>query len=543
MAGRYRSHKMAIRLSEIANQRKLAKLLCKYHYPELKKTYIKKPNVLKENISSWRVKWAQTLKYGMSSYRGNHIKLYFNNALFFDFWRAIDEAKKYIILESYTIGKDETAIKTIEKLESASQRGVNVKVIYDFVGSSEIHDKLKKHHQEYEDGTSIHPTIIEEPLFDMYYVDEAIERLTTGQTETRPPPEQKMSFQQRKIIQYKIYNHLYTTLRYFFRTPLRQFLDLFNRNHSKRAVIDSDAFIGGNNIENKYSHHFGDHTAKFHRNIKRKKFRDFHSRVRGEVTQYIRQPLMAYFQHQTTEDMLKEIRQGPYGQQERQKQLYKVTNDLKAAIQRQNTRRHASDRPNGNFMQVYQSTPQSLTTNQAVEALLRFIESAKESIFITTPYLMLPAHIKALLIAKARDGVDVRIITCGKSDISWFPIAAQHGYKTLVSAGIRIYEYYDPQDLILHAKSVVIDGMVSSVGSMNMDYTSLYDNRESVLFVTSPKIASKMVDQFFVDLRHSNPITPYTMERKPFYMRLLSQLLYTLYKTTMHFRAGFRKRA
>lgn len=120
---------------------------------------------------------------------------------------------------------------------------------------------------------------------------------------------------------------------------------------------------------------------------------------------------------------------------------------------------------------------------------------AKDYIHIMTPYLILDGELENALKFAAQRGVDVRLILPGIPDKkAAFALAKSH-YKTLISAGVKIYEYTPG---FVHAKVVVSDNVKAVVGTINMDYRSLYHHFEcaTYLYKTSciPDIESDFQD-------------------------------------------------
>ena len=96
----------------------------------------------------------------------------------------------------------------------------------------------------------------------------------------------------------------------------------------------------------------------------------------------------------------------------------------------------------------------------------------------------------------AQRGVDVRLMLPGFSDF-WAPLyAGRAHYSALLDAGIRLFER---RDALLHAKTVVIDGVWSSVGSTNLDWRSLVHNYEADLLVLDARFAKEMEALFMLD--------------------------------------------
>lgn len=113
------------------------------------------------------------------------------------------------------------------------------------------------------------------------------------------------------------------------------------------------------------------------------------------------------------------------------------------------------------------------------------IASAKKTVYITNPYF-LPAErmANALLKAVAR-GVRVIVLTPGKIDWMLVYRASRRGFGPLLLGGIEIYEY---QPALLHAKTMVVDGVWAMVGTTNLDNRSFALNAEIILSRTTPSL-------------------------------------------------------
>jgi cardiolipin synthase len=129
--------------------------------------------------------------------------------------------------------------------------------------------------------------------------------------------------------------------------------------------------------------------------------------------------------------------------------------------------------------------------------------SAKERIYLTTPYFVPDLITQQRLMKAARRGVDVRLLVPSKSDVPITRWAAHAFYGALMSAGVRIYEYL-PR--MLHAKTVVIDGRWATLGTANLDYRSFFLNYELLLAITEPRECTLLEQHFFEDISESQQI-------------------------------------
>jgi len=124
-----------------------------------------------------------------------------------------------------------------------------------------------------------------------------------------------------------------------------------------------------------------------------------------------------------------------------------------------------------------------------------------------------------LLKRAAARGVDVRVLTAGpETDVKTTRYAGRHRYEELLRAGIKIYEY---QAGMMHAKSLVADGLWSSVGSMNFDNRSITFNDESNFIALDPALGATLDSVFVRDLQYARPITLETFRRRPLIDRVL----------------------
>ncbi|MCD7778198.1 MAG: phospholipase D-like domain-containing protein, partial [Clostridiales bacterium] len=108
------------------------------------------------------------------------------------------------------------------------------------------------------------------------------------------------------------------------------------------------------------------------------------------------------------------------------------------------------------------------------------IDKASRYIYITTPYLILDTRTMGALTTAAKRGTDVRIMTPHIPDKKAVFQVTRSNYKKLIKSGVKIYEYTPG---FLHAKSIIADDKVGIVGSINLDYRSLYLHCENGLLM------------------------------------------------------------
>jgi cardiolipin synthase len=132
------------------------------------------------------------------------------------------------------------------------------------------------------------------------------------------------------------------------------------------------------------------------------------------------------------------------------------------------------------------------------------MEKAEHYLYITTPYLMIDDGLLSSLKLCAKSGVDVRIVTPSHPDKKLVHFTTRSYYRELIASGVKVYEYADG---FIHAKSFLVDDTVASVGTVNLDFRSLYFHFEcgTCLYRTSSIAALK---QDYLDtLQHCRQIT------------------------------------
>jgi cardiolipin synthase len=154
-------------------------------------------------------------------------------------------------------------------------------------------------------------------------------------------------------------------------------------------------------------------------------------------------------------------------------------------------------------VQVVKSSPVGGSFQNYMLFLLS-ITSAKKSILITNPYFIPDDRmIEALLNAAAR-GVQVIVLVPGKIDHKITYRASRSNYGRMLLGGIQIYEY---MPALLHAKTMVVDGIWATIGSTNFDNRSFALNEELNLTIYDGGVAERLHRIFHEDLKHSKKIT------------------------------------
>jgi cardiolipin synthase len=126
-----------------------------------------------------------------------------------------------------------------------------------------------------------------------------------------------------------------------------------------------------------------------------------------------------------------------------------------------------------------------------------------ERLWITDAYLMAPPRLFQALRDCARDGVDVRLLVPGSSDVPLIRNLSRIGYRDLLRSGVRIYEWDGP---MLHAKTIMSDHRWVRIGSSNLNPSSLLGNYELDVLVEDAGVAQSMEDQFRLDIARSREV-------------------------------------
>jgi cardiolipin synthase len=155
------------------------------------------------------------------------------------------------------------------------------------------------------------------------------------------------------------------------------------------------------------------------------------------------------------------------------------------------------------LVQVVASTPDD-DSNEIYATLLSVITYARRSIDVTMAYFVPDDALEKALADAASRGVVVRIILPSYSDFSGVFYAGRAHYDELLKSGVKLYEL---ESAFLHSKSIVVDGVWSSIGSTNFDWRSFVHNNEISVCVIDRAFAESMEHMYAADLADSHEIT------------------------------------
>lgn len=210
-----------------------------------------------------------------------------------------------------------------------------------------------------------------------------------------------------------------------------------NRDHRKIAVIDGKtAFTGGVNLSDEYINVYEKHGH----------WKDCAIMLKGDAVNAFTLMFL---------------------------QLWHTNNNTDEDFETYLTPYSPSDKENG-FVQPYCDSPLD-TENVGEHVYLQIINNAKKYVYINTPYFIVDEMMLSALCLAAKSGVDVRLVTPSIADKKAVHMTTRSYYRELTEAGVKVYEYTKG---FIHSKTFVSDDVTATVGTVNLDYRSLYHHFE-----------------------------------------------------------------
>ncbi|CDQ38224.1 MULTISPECIES: cardiolipin synthase [Virgibacillus] len=236
------------------------------------------------------------------------------------------------------------------------------------------------------------------------------------------------------------------------------------RNHRKIAIIDGKVgYIGGFNIGDEY----------LGQNKKFGNWRDTHLRIYGDAVLHMQTRFILDWNQASRNDILYEDR-------------------------------YYNALPHGDVgVQIVTSGPDS-DWEQIKNGYIKMIMSAKDYIYIQTPYFIPDESLRDVLRIAALSGVDVKIMIPNKPDHPFVYWATLSYIGDLLDAGAEVYIY---QNGFLHAKTIIVDGKIASVGTANIDVRSFRLNFEINAFLYDKDLTQRLVAEYEDDIQHSTQMT------------------------------------
>lgn len=154
---------------------------------------------------------------------------------------------------------------------------------------------------------------------------------------------------------------------------------------------------------------------------------------------------------------------------------------------------------------------------------LHAIRRARELVYVCSGYFVPDRAIRRALVAAARRGVSVEIILPAESDLRAVQWAGEHLYARLVAGGVRVFRYRERN---MHAKTIVVDGVWSAIGSYNLDYVSLFQNMEVSITVVGERTGEKMRRMFEADRDACDEVELAAWRRRRWWLRAIQWFAY-----------------
>ena len=258
------------------------------------------------------------------------------------------------------------------------------------------------------------------------------------------------------------------------------------RNHRKIIVVDGKVgFVGGVNISDNYVNP-----------NKNRYWRDTHIKVEGPAVLNLQRVFLADWNFCATQEL-------------------KVTEDLFPIYEQLKSQEHDQ------LVQVISSGPDS-DHPYIMYAMIQAILLAKKEILITTPYFVPDlSFINAIKIARLSN-VDIKVLVPGKSDSKLVNATSCSYYGELLRLGVEVYRY---QKGFVHAKTMVCDHLVSTVGTTNLDHRSFDLNFEINAFIYDEAFSQELRTAFFNDLKDAKKLVLESWEKRPIHIRFIERLV------------------
>ena len=256
-----------------------------------------------------------------------------------------------------------------------------------------------------------------------------------------------------------------------------------NRDHRKLMIIDGKAaFTGGVNLADEYINLTHPHGH----------WKDCAVLVRGEAVWSMTAMFLAF-----------------WGYVDRSAEDLSVFRPRDAAV------------PSDGFLQPFADSPLD-HENVGASMYQSLIRSARRYVWLMTPYLILDDEMLSALCTAAKTGLDVRIVTPGVPDKWYVHTVTRANYEALTAAGVRIYEYTPG---FVHSKLALADGKFALVGTVNLDFRSLYLHFEDGVYLCGASAIEDIHADFAATFPKCEEITYAACKRTHPGQRLLQTLL------------------
>lgn len=265
-----------------------------------------------------------------------------------------------------------------------------------------------------------------------------------------------------------------------------------NRDHRKIMVIDGHTgFTGGINLADEYINEI----------VRFGKWKDNAIKIEGDAVYGLTSMFLTHWC--TTKDYFENISDfSPYLANKYKHEIPEVTGA-------------------SGYIAPYGSLPYTFETI-GENIYLSLIMKAKKYIYITTPYLILDEQLNNALQMAAKGGVKIKLLTPHIPDKKIVFDLTRSYYRDLIEAGVEVYEYTPG---FVHAKTFVVDGYMATVGTINLDYRSLYLHLENGCFIYKSDCIKDIENDMVETFQNSTMITAEMVNSSPVYKRFFRAIL------------------
>jgi len=188
----------------------------------------------------------------------------------------------------------------------------------------------------------------------------------------------------------------------------------------------------------------------------------------------------------------------------------------------------------GQFVQVLESDG---FFNRSIQKAIEIaVANASNKFYLTTPYFFPTVCLTEPICNLAKRGVDVRVLTAGKSDVGTLNWAGNHRYDVFLKNGVRIFEM---EKCTLHKKTFSVDGVYGGIGSYNYDYLSENHLSETNIHILDQNFVSTMDKDFQTDCESASEVNLQKVNGRPLIQKAKHWAAYQLYSFLYKILGGY----
>lgn len=181
------------------------------------------------------------------------------------------------------------------------------------------------------------------------------------------------------------------------------------------------------------------------------------------------------------------------------------------------------------YFQPFADGPVNSILNPVEDSYKQMIGTARNYCYITSPYLVLDDEMVSILTRAARSGVDVRIIVPYIHDHWYTKIATQSFFQRLLEGGVKIYEFMPG---FIHGKMVVCDDRTAILGSINLDFRSLFLHYEDGVWMCDTPMVGRIKEDILATLDQSQLVDLEEWKKRPWWKKVI-QLVFGIFSPVM----------